>query len=55
MKLRKKMVLMIGILMAVSLPMLLDCAKKEVGVTDNEILVGTWSPQTGPAAPWSWA
>src|SRR5512139_3762394 len=22
------------------------------GVTDTEILIGQWSPQTGPAAPW---
>ncbi len=24
----------------------------EVGVTDTEIHIGQWSPQTGPAAPW---
>ncbi|UCD85157.1 MAG: ABC transporter substrate-binding protein [Deltaproteobacteria bacterium] len=52
MKLRKNVMLMIGILMAVSLPMLLNCAKKEVGVTEDEILVGVWSAQTGPAALW---
>ncbi len=52
MKLRKNLVLMIGVAMVVGLPMLLDCAKKEVGVTEDEILVGTWSPQTGPAALW---
>ena len=22
------------------------------GVTDTEILIGQWGPQTGPAAPW---
>jgi len=52
MKLRKNLVLIIAVVMAVGLPMLLDCAKKEVGVADNEILVGVWSPQTGPAALW---
>jgi branched-chain amino acid transport system substrate-binding protein len=27
-------------------------AQQVRGVTDNEILVGQWGPQTGPAAPW---
>jgi branched-chain amino acid transport system substrate-binding protein len=27
-------------------------AQKVRGVTDSEILVGQWGPQTGPAAPW---
>ena len=27
-------------------------AQKVRGVTDTEILVGQWGPQTGPAAPW---
>ena len=27
-------------------------AQKARGVTDTEILVGQWGPQTGPAAPW---
>jgi ABC-type branched-subunit amino acid transport system substrate-binding protein len=27
-------------------------ARAEEGVTDNEIHIGQWGPQTGPAAPW---
>jgi len=27
-------------------------SKAEVGVTDTEIHIGQWGPQTGPAAPW---
>src|SRR4030066_2318478 len=27
-------------------------AQQVRGVTDTEILVGQWGPQTGPAAPW---
>src|SRR4030067_3532364 len=27
-------------------------AQKVRGVTDTEILIGQWGPQTGPAAPW---
>ena len=27
-------------------------AMAEVGVTDTEIHIGQWGPQTGPAAPW---
>ncbi len=29
-----------------------DCATAEEGVTDTEIHIGQWGPQTGPAAPW---
>ena len=27
-------------------------AQKVRGVTDTEVLIGQWGPQTGPAAPW---
>ena len=27
-------------------------ATAEEGVTDTEIHIGQWGPQTGPAAPW---
>jgi len=27
-------------------------AMAEEGVTDTEIHLGSWGPQTGPAAPW---
>jgi hypothetical protein len=27
-------------------------AAAEEGVTDTEIHIGQWGPQTGPAAPW---
>jgi len=49
----KKNLTLIGLLMVtvflIATPAL---AQKVGGVTDTEILVGQWGPQTGPAAPW---
>ena len=49
----KKNLALIGLLMVtvflIAAPAL---AQKVRGVTDTEILVGQWGPQTGPAAPW---
>lgn len=49
----KKNLTRIGLLMVtvflIATPAL---AQKVRGVTDTEILVGQWGPQTGPAAPW---
>jgi ABC-type branched-subunit amino acid transport system substrate-binding protein len=49
----KKNLTLIGLLMVtvflITTPAL---AQKVRGVTDTEILVGQWGPQTGPAAPW---
>lgn len=49
----KKNLTLIGLLMVtvflIATPAL---AQKVRGVTDTEILVGQWGPQTGPAAPW---
>ncbi len=40
-------------LLAVALVLGLGTAvRAEVGVTDTEIHIGQWGPQTGPAAPW---
>jgi len=39
------------ILIACSFPASIQ-AQTVRGVTDTEILIGQWSPQTGPAAPW---
>ena len=37
----------------IMLSMALSISAQQVrGVTDTEILVGQWGPQTGPAAPW---
>ncbi|MCZ2440268.1 MAG: ABC transporter substrate-binding protein [Burkholderiales bacterium] len=38
--------------MATLLPALPAAAQQLTGVTDTEIHIATWSPQTGPAAPW---
>jgi branched-chain amino acid transport system substrate-binding protein len=49
----KKNLTLIGLLMVtvflIAAPAL---AQKVRGVTDTEILIGQWGPQTGPAAPW---
>ncbi|HNT37891.1 MAG TPA: ABC transporter substrate-binding protein [Rubrivivax sp.] len=37
---------------ATLLPALPAAAQQLTGVTDTEIHIATWSPQTGPAAPW---
>ena len=49
----KKNLTLIGLLMVtVFLFAVPASAQKVRGVTDTEILVGQWGPQTGPAAPW---
>jgi ABC-type branched-subunit amino acid transport system substrate-binding protein len=49
----KKNLALIGLLMVtVFLIAAPAFAQKVRGVTDTEILVGQWGPQTGPAAPW---
>jgi ABC-type branched-subunit amino acid transport system substrate-binding protein len=49
----KKNLTFIGVLMVmVFLIAAPATAQKVRGVTDTEILVGQWGPQTGPAAPW---
>jgi branched-chain amino acid transport system substrate-binding protein len=40
---------MLTLVMILASPVL---AQKVRGVTDTEILIGQWGPQTGPAAPW---
>ena len=49
----KKNLTLIGLLMVtvflIAAPV---SAQKVRGVTDTEILIGQWGPQTGPAAPW---
>jgi len=49
----KKNLTLIGLLMVtVFLIAAPAFAQKVRGVTDTEILIGQWGPQTGPAAPW---
>ncbi len=49
----KKNFIFIGLLMVtVFLIAAPASAQKVRGVTDTEILIGQWGPQTGPAAPW---
>ncbi len=49
----KKNFALIGLLMVtVFLIAVPASAQKVRGVTDTEILIGQWGPQTGPAAPW---
>jgi ABC-type branched-subunit amino acid transport system substrate-binding protein len=49
----KKNLALIGLLMVtVFLFAAPASAQKVRGVTDTEILIGQWGPQTGPAAPW---
>lgn len=44
---------LLGLLLCVALVTgFAGAANAEVGVTDTEIHIGQWSPQTGPAAPW---
>jgi ABC-type branched-subunit amino acid transport system substrate-binding protein len=38
--------------LAVFLTATLGSAQQVRGVTDTEVLIGQWGPQTGPAAPW---
>lgn len=48
-----KTLLFLWLFMLVILSMASVISAQQVrGVTDTEILVGQWGPQTGPAAPW---
>jgi branched-chain amino acid transport system substrate-binding protein len=40
------------LILAISLTAAPSSAQQVRGVTDTEILIGQWGPQTGPAAPW---
>jgi branched-chain amino acid transport system substrate-binding protein len=49
----KRTLVVIGLMiMTVFLIAAPTSAQKVRGVTDTEILIGQWGPQTGPAAPW---
>ena len=49
----KKNLVLIGLLTAMVIFIAAPApAQKVRGVTDTEILIGQWGPQTGPAAPW---
>ena len=49
----KKNLTLIGLLMVTVLLIAAPASAQKVrGVTDTEILIGQWGPQTGPAAPW---
>ena len=53
MKERLKLALVLGVLSAILIPAQFGWAADKVrGVTDTEILIGQWGPQTGPAAAW---
>lgn len=53
MKKSLKLALVLGIISAMLLPAASVWAAEKVrGVTDTEILIGQWGPQTGPAALW---
>ena len=56
MKKSLKLLLVLGILSVILIPTQFGWAADKVrGVTDTEILIGQWGPQTGPAAhgePW---
>jgi ABC-type branched-subunit amino acid transport system substrate-binding protein len=48
----KRTFVVVGLMMTVFLIVAPASAQKVRGVTDTEILIGQWGPQTGPAAPW---
>ena len=49
----KKMIVLSGILILIVMTWVMIASSEQVrGVSDTEILVGQWGPQTGPAAPW---
>ena len=49
----KKNLTLIGLLMVMVFLIAVPASAQKVrGVTDTEILIGQWGPQTGPAAPW---
>jgi len=49
---KRNLVLVCLLALASFLVMTPASAQKVRGVTDTEILIGQWGPQTGPAAPW---
>ena len=49
---RKGLLALALITLLVGISMNLPAAEKVRGVTDTEILIGQWGPQTGPAALW---
>src|SRR4030043_271562 len=51
-KMLKRTFVVMGLMMTVFLMAAPASAQKVRGVTDTEILIGQWGPQTGPAAPW---
>jgi ABC-type branched-subunit amino acid transport system substrate-binding protein len=48
----KRVGFLAGAVLAVFILILPTWAKAEEGITDTEIHIGQWGPQTGPAAPW---
>lgn len=48
----KILVVLLGVLAFGALIMAGGSSAQVRGVTDTEILIGQWGPQTGPAAPW---
>ena len=49
----KKMLALSGISILIVMTWVMIASSQQVrGVSDTEILVGQWGPQTGPAAPW---
>ncbi len=51
--LQKKKLMLAAVMFAVLAMTLSGCAEKRArGVTDTEVVIGQWGPQTGPAALW---
>src|SRR5512139_3780203 len=50
--LKRNLVFYSFLILTISLMSTPAFAQKVRGVTDTEILIGQWGPQTGPAAPW---
>lgn len=48
----KKILVMASLVLALMLGATAAWAELPLGVTDTEIHIGQWGPQTGPAAPW---
>jgi branched-chain amino acid transport system substrate-binding protein len=49
---RRDFALMVFLALAAVLTLIPGAAMAERGVTDTEIRIGQWGPQTGPAALW---
>jgi len=50
--LKRTLVFLSLVILAIFLMSTPALAQKVQGVTDTEVLIGQWGPQTGPAAPW---